>query len=370
METVLVTGGCGFIGGHVVDDLVKRGYEVKVIDKLEWQVHRRSPPKYINPKAHYFYGDMANRNLMENLLSQSDYVINLAGSVGAGQSFWESERYMQNNVVNTALMYDIILKKDEVRSKIKKIVVASSKSIYGEGAYKCETHGPFNPETRNRKQIENKEWEVRCPECGDEAFPIGVTEEKPPQVPNPYSLSKYAQEKLSLDYAYALGIPTVALRYFAVYGDRQSLINPYSGVIAIFLSRLKSGNPPILYEDGKMMRDFIYVGDAARITCDALTKGEGAYNVGTGRPSSIIELVNSIKREIGSDVEPKITGETRPGDNRHDFADMSSLFKDFGTYKFVDIPEGIHRLSNWSANEAYEDNFSQQEEERRRYVPM
>ncbi|MGC8615310.1 MAG: SDR family NAD(P)-dependent oxidoreductase [Thermoprotei archaeon] len=328
--SILVTGGAGFIGSYTVDLLIDKGYDVAVLDNYERQVHAERPPKHVNSKAKYIKEDVRYLKSWEKALDGVEYVIHLAGAVGVVQSFWETRKYVSVNTLGTANLYQFLITHKEVAKRIKKIVVASSKSIYGEGAYLCKEHGVVYPSARPVEQLRRKDWEAKCPICREDVAPVGIKEEKPPQVLNPYALSKYDQERLAIDYAGVLGIPTVAFRYFNVYGPRQSLRNPYTGVMAIFLSRLKNGNPPLLFEDGKQMRDFVYVEDVAKLNVMALEKGEGVYNLGTGKPTSLLKIVNAIKELLGSHVEPKVTQDFRPSGNRHNFADLTRMKRDFG----------------------------------------
>jgi dTDP-L-rhamnose 4-epimerase len=368
MERVLVTGGLGFIGSHTVDTLVKRGYDVVVLDNLERQVHRGIMPAYVNPAATYLRGDVRDRKSWIEALQGVDCVVHLAGAVGVGQSFWQARKYMDVNAGATATFYEILTKVTKIRERIQKIVVASSKSCYGEGSYECREHGVFNPEQRPAQQLKQGIWDVLCPSCSREANPVGIREDKPMQNLSPYALSKYATEKLALDFGYALGIPTVALRYFNVYGPRQSLSNPYTGVIAIFLSRLKSGNRPFLFEDGRQLRDYIYVEDVANINAAALRKGSGTYNVGTGRPTSLLQVVEMLRSSLGEGAEAFVSGEFRPGDNRHDFANNLHLLNTFGDIKFTEMSKGIDKLVRWSSEAKAIDKFDKEERERKQYL--
>ncbi len=368
MTRVLVTGGMGFIGSHTVDSLIEEGYDVVVLDNLERQVHLGSKPSYLNRKAKYIIGDVRYQKDWLKALKGVTHVIHLAACVGIGQSFWESRKYNQTNIVGTSTLFELLTRDASLRKSIGKVVVASSKSLYGEGAYRCREHGTIYPLPRSAEQLRKREWEVRCSICGAETEPVAVTEDKPPQNLNPYSLSKYATERLALSYSSALGIPAVAFRYFNVYGPRQSLSNPYTGVIAIFMSRLKNGNRPVVFEDGRQLRDFIYVGDVARANVAALEKGEGAFNLGTGRPSSLLQMISMLNEEIGSSIEPEVTNDFRPGDNRHDFSDSSRFLKSFGPVKFTGLSEGIRELAEWSSRQKARDNFARAEEERKRFI--
>jgi len=368
MDRVLVTGGLGFIGSHTVDMLIKTGYEVTVLDNLERQVHQGKMPEYKNSDAEYIVGDIRFKKHWKRALKDVRYIIHLAGAVGTGQSFWQPRKYLSVNTVGTATMYEMLLTDHSIRDQIEKIVVASSKSIYGEGAYRCEDHGIIYPESRDIANLKRKQWEPLCPYCGKPLSPVAIPESKPVQNPNPYSLGKYTTENMAMEYSKVLGIETVALRYFNVYGPRQSLSNPYTGVLAIFLSRIKNGHQPMLFEDGKQMRDYIYVGDVAKINTESLKKGAGVYNVGTGRGTSLLSIVSMLNEELGTNIKPNISGEFRIGDNRHDFADNTRIQKDFGNLELTDLRQGVHILADWSMHEESIDSFEIAEELRRKYL--
>ena len=368
MDRVLVTGGLGFIGSHTVDRLIESGYSVTVLDSLERQVHLGKMPEYKNPDAEYIIGDVRFKKHWKTALKDVDYIIHLAGAVGTGQSFWQPRKYLSVNSVGTANLYEILENDKNLKERIKKIVVASSKSIEGEGTYKCEMHGIIFPESRKIEDLARHNWEPFCPQCGRPMLPVPMQETKPVQNPNPYSLGKYSTEILALQYSKVLKIPTVAFRYFNVYGPRQSLSNPYTGVLAIFLSRLKNGNRPVLFEDGKQLRDYVYVEDVAALNVEALKKGSGSYNLGTGKPTSLIDIVRYLNLGLGTNIEPTVSGEFRIGDNRHDFASTDRLFSAFGKIDFVPLEEGIRKLISWSNGVNAVDSFEKQERERLRYL--
>jgi len=370
MSRVLVTGGAGFIGSHTVDKLIEKGYEVTVLDNLERQVHLGRKPKYLNEKAEYVYEDVRSLKAWAKVLGDVQYVIHLAGAVGVGQSFWQPRKYMTVNTVGTANLYQVLMANREMAKKIEKIVVASSKSIYGEGAYLCEEHGVVYPGPRSTEQLKKKDWEQKCPICGRPVRPVGITEEKPAQNLSPYALSKYDSERLSLQFSEVLGIPTVAFRYFNVYGPRQSLSNPYTGVVAIFLSRLKNGKPPVIFEDGKQVRDFVYVEDVADFNVRALERGQGVFNLGTEKPTSLLEIVSILKGITGAKVDPDVTGDFRPGDNRHDYADTTKLRREYGEYAFTDLKKGMEKLAEWSSGEEARDMFEREEAERKKFIQI
>jgi len=367
---ILVTGGAGFIGSHTVDLLVDKGYEVIILDNLEPQVHSNKKPDYINQKAKLIVGDVTNKDTWLKMLKDVDAVIHLAAMVGVGQSMYQPVRYLDTNTIGTAKLYEALLANPELRKRIQKIIVASSMSIYGEGAYECKNCGIVYPGLRPKKQLEKMDWEIHCPKCGEYVKSVPTNEDKPALNLSTYALSKYDQEKISLNYGFALNIPTVALRYFNVFGPRQSLNNPYTGVCAIFSSRIKNNNPPTIYEDGKQIRDFIYVEDIARanVLCLEKINDTDFFNVCRGSPTDIFKIAETLIELHGNDVEPKITEEFRVGDVRHIFGDVSKIKKKLGFVAKVTLKEGFEKLIEWSETQQAVDKFEEAENERIKYL--
>ncbi len=365
MENILVTGGAGFIGSWTVDKLIEKGCKVTILDNLEPQVHK-THPNYLNKEARFIKGDVTNPEDWKKVLEDADVIIHLAAMVGVGQSQYEPERYMKVNNYGTALMYRILMERKKDNKKLpEKIIVASSKATYGEGAYVCEEHGEVYPELRSLKNLERKDWEQHCPVCDAHVKPIATKESKPQQNPNTYALSKFDQERLAINYGHVLGIPTVAFRYFNVYGPRQSLNNPYTGVAAIFSSRIKNNNQPTIYEDGNQVRDFVFVDDVADANILALEKIEGVHvlNVGSGDPISISGIADTLIKLFNSNLTTNIIQEYRPGDTRHDYADISLIKKQLGWKPKTDIKSGFKKLVDWGFGEEAEDKFNTSLEE-------
>jgi len=364
---ILVTGGAGFIGSHTVDLLVENGFDVRILDNLENQAHRGKKPEYLNSKAEFIAGDITNLSVWKKSLEEVDAVIHLAAMTGIGQSMYQPSRYLATNILGTAKMYDALIGNPKIKRNIQKIVVASSKTIYGEGSYECKTHGEVYPELRPEEQLRKRDWEVHCPICNTYVKPIKIKEEKPAQNLSVYALSKFATETLSLMYSNILRIPTIAFRYFSCYGPRQSLANPYTGVCSIFLCRLKNDKSPIIYEDGKQVRDFVFVKDIAAANLLALKKTEktGVYNIGSSVPTSIINIANIIRNILDVDIEPTITQEYRIGDTRHDFTDISKAERELGFKPNWKVKEGLMELVKWSETEEAIDMFEQADEERK-----
>jgi len=367
---VLVTGGAGFIGSHTVDLLIENGFDIVILDNLESQVHGNKKPDYLNPKAKFILGDVTNSDTWKNVLKNVDVIIHLAAMVGVGQSMYQPVRYLNVNTLGTAKLYETLLNTPELKKRIQKIIIASSMSIYGEGSYECKSCGIVHPGLRSKEQLEKKDWEIHCPKCGKIVKPIPTNEDKPPLNLSTYALSKYDQEKMALNYGFALNIPTVALRYFNVYGPRQSLNNPYTGVCAIFSSRIKNKKPPIIYEDGLQTRDFIYVEDVARANLLCLEKFNSIdfFNVGTGNSISILKIAETLIKLHNSDVNPKISSDFRVGDIRHAFSDVSKIKRKLGFEAKISLEEGFKKLIEWGQTQRAIDKFEQAEQERIKYL--
>jgi dTDP-L-rhamnose 4-epimerase len=345
---VLVTGGCGFVGSHLVDRLVHDGYDVKVYDILEPQVHGNRKPAYLNKDAEYIYADIRNREKLKKTLKGIEIIFHEASQVGVGQSMYKIEKYVSHNSYGTAVLLDLLV---NTRNKVNKIIVASSMSIYGEGAYKCKTCGEVYPQLRSEKQLKGKIWEIKCPYCGKQVKDIPTPENKPLFPTSIYATSKRCQEEMCLEIGISYKIPTVALRYFNIYGPRQSLNNPYTGVCAIFLSRVKNNKPPLIFEDGRQSRDFIYLSDIVEANILAMKKKEadyGFFNVGSGMPHSILEIGKKIIKLLRKDIAPKVLYKFRAGDIRHCYADTTKIKSKLGFMPKVSFEKGMRELIDWS----------------------
>lgn len=351
MDKVLVTGGAGFIGSHLVDRLVKDGNKVKVLDNFEPQVHQGKKPSYLNEGAEYIEGDIRDEAKLKKALKGVDYLFHFAAKVGVGQSMYEIKEYMDSNTFGTSFLLDYIVNK---KAPVKKIIVASSMSIYGEGAYVCRKCGPKTPFLREENQFRNKDWEVKCPDCGEPLKDAPTKEDKRLLSTSIYALSKKDQEELCMIVGQSYRIPTVALRFFNVYGPRQSLSNPYTGVCAIFSSRIKNDNAPIVYEDGKQTRDFVDVRDIVEANILAMKNDKADYkslNVGTGRPNAIIQVAETLIKLYGKKIKPIIVNKFRVGDIRHCYADISEISA-MGFKPEYSLGEGLKNLVEWGRNEA------------------
>ena len=358
----MVTGGAGFIGSHLVDKLVELGHDVVVLDNLEPQVHTKEPD-YLNSNAEYVFGDIRDEKLLVELLRDTEIVFHEAAAVGVGQSMYEIKKYVDVNTYATAKLLDILVNKE---NNVKKLIVASSMSIYGEGAYECEDCGVVYPKLRSVEQLKRREWEVRCPNCGKVVKPIPTSEDKPLHPESIYAITKRDQEEMCLVVGRAYGIPTIALRYFNVYGPRQSLNNPYTGVCAIFSSRIKNDKPPIIFEDGLQTRDFVSVHDIVQANILAMEKNSANYealNVGTGNAVSILKVAEVLIKLYGKSLKPEITNKYRAGDIRHCFADISKIRSKLGYEPQISFEDGMKELVTWGMKVEAVDKFDKAYEE-------
>ena len=357
---MLVTGGAGFIGSHLVDALVTRGHRVRILDSLVSQVHgQQSIPSYLNPAAEFIRADVCDRVAVDEALQGIDVVFHEAAEVGVGQSMYEIQRYVRANDLGTAVVLEAILAR---KAQVRKLVVASSMSIYGEGGYSCTTCGKVSPQLRPSAQLLDRRWELECALCGKTLSPAPTSEDKPLFPTSVYAVTKQDQEQFCLVVGRSYGIPTVALRYFNVYGTRQALSNPYTGVCAIFSARLLNGHSPMIFEDGEQTRDFVHVSDIVQANLLAMETHKADYqavNVGTGRATSIREVNRLLSEGLGVEVEPEIVGKYREGDIRHCVADISRARSVLGYEPNVTLERGIPELLSWVRAQAAEDQVEQ-----------
>lgn len=362
-ENILVTGGAGFIGSHLVDKLISEGYKVRIVDNLTHQVHQGKIPAYLNEKAEFIKGDVTKKEDLEKALKDIDAIFHEAAVVGVGQSMYKIEHYTYNNTMGTAKLLDYLANS---KHTVKRILVASSMSAYGEGLYHCHKCGLIRPPLRSDEQMNQKKWELICPNCGNLLEPIGTPESEPFKCNSIYAVTKHSQEDMVMIFGKAYGIPATTLRYFNVYGPRQSLSNPYTGVAAIFLSRLKNNKAPVVYEDGLQTRDFISVYDIAEanVICLKNEKCFGKiFNVGTGNSTSIKKVAQILANILGKNIEPEITKKFRSGDVRHCTADTSLIEKTLGWKPKWDFEKGIKDLIDWGEKQDAKDLFDQASKE-------
>ena len=356
---VLVTGGAGFVGSFFVEEILRNGHEVRVIDILDPQVHQNGAQNLagVMDQIEWVEGDVRDSRLMEEVISGMDAIVHLAAVVGVGQSMYEVNHYVDHNTSATAKLLELLVNK---KHNVKKVVVASSMSIYGEGAYRDSSGSEVYPGRRQREQMQAGDWELKAAD-GSDLSPIGTHEAKPLHPTSIYAITKRDQEEMCLSIGEAYGIPSVALRFFNIYGPRQSLGNPYTGVAAIFSSRLMNGNAPVVFEDGKQSRDFIHVSDIVRAVRMALEsdRGDGmALNVGTGQSTSVVQIAEVLAKRLGVDVTPEVVTKFREGDIRHCYADISRIQKVYGFEPKMSLEQGIDDLISWVRGQSAEDSFT------------
>src|ERR1700720_1479679 len=356
MKRALVTGGAGLIGSHLADLLVHEGWTVRMLDNLEPQTHRRGKPDWINKCGEFVEGDLRDRDTISAALDKIDMVFHQAAY---GGYMPEIAKYVHVNSFGTAQMLEVIREK---KLSIQKIIVASSQAVYSEGAGICPNHGLVFPPVRPIDQLRKGDWQVHCPICSAITKSAPTPENAPVGGETVYGLTKVDQEKLVLLWGKQMGIPAVALRYSCTYGPRQSIFNPYTGVIAIFCTRLLNNLPPVLYEDGEQTRDFSFVEDIAHANLLAAqtAKLDGlAVNVGSGRGISVKEIARHISKALKIDIAPEINSEFRPGEMRHLTSDITRI-RAAGYEPQVDLAEGISRYLDWIRSQSdVRDYFSE-----------
>jgi dTDP-L-rhamnose 4-epimerase len=359
MKDVLVTGGAGFIGSHLADELLAHGYHVKVLDALHAQVHgegRRRPP-HLDRNVELIAGDVCDSSAVRRALGNVDAVFHFAAAVGVGQSMYEVAHYTRMNNLGTAVLLEALIERP-----VQRLVVASSMSLYGEGLYRTQAGEPRELAARTLEHLKRGEWELRDAQ-GEALVPVPTPESKPAAIASVYALSKYDQERLCLMIGRSYNIPTVALRFFNAYGPRQALSNPYTGVLAIFASRLINDSAPTIFEDGLQQRDFVSVHDVARACRLALETDEAAgevFNVGSGQPQTVREIASRLARVMGKEhIRPQVLGKYRVGDIRHCFADISKAQQVLGYAPQVALDEGMAELASWLEGQAAVDRVAQ-----------
>ena len=355
----LVTGGAGLIGSHVTDLLIREGWKVRVLDNLEPNTHRRGKPDWINPECEFIEGDLRDRATITAALNQIDVVFHQAAY---GGYMPEISKYVHVNSLGTAQLLEVIREKN---LPVQKIIVASSQAVYSEGAGECPKHGLVFPSVRPVGQLRKGDWQVHCPICGEVTTSVPTPENAPVGGETVYGLTKVDQEKLVLLWGKQVGIPTVALRYSCTYGPRQSVFNPYTGVIAIFCTRLLNNLPPVLYEDGEQTRDFSFVQDIARANLLAAEtdKLDGfAVNVGSGEGTPIRKVAEILARLLKIEIKPETRGEFRPGEMRHLTSD-TKIITAAGYKPRVTLERGIESYIDWIKTQSdIRDYFTEAEE--------
>lgn len=363
MKKILITGGAGFIGSHTADRLLAAGYQVRALDLLDPQIHgaERRPPAYLDPRVELVTGDVRNRDDLTRAIAGVDAVYHFAARTGVGQSMYDIHGYSDVNVGGTAMLLDVLA---NTPHQVRKVILSSSRAVYGEGKYRCTACGPVFPPPRTREQLEAQQWSMRCPVCGRELLPVPTDEQKPLAPISVYALTKRVQEELVRMYADTYRVPFVILRYFNVYGSRQAINNPYTGIGAIFANRAISGQDILIYEDGMPGRDFVNVRDVVEANLLALENDRaeyGVFNVGSGERLTVLDLARLVLKELDSRVEMKFTGQFRVGDIRDCYADLTRSREILGYAPRVAFAAGVAELVSWARGEQVEDRFSEAE---------
>ena len=353
---ILITGGGGFVGSHLADALLLQGHQVRILDNLTPQVHGESHPQYLSDDVELMVGDIRDPRQVADSLAGIDVIFHFAATVGVGQSMYEISRYMSVKTQGTAELLQAVL---EAKRKPEKLIVASSMSIYGEGRYVCsECRLEASPSVRPVSQLKAGQWELHCKACGGVLKPQPTNESKPSELNSVYALSKRDQEELCLIYGRTYGLPVTALRFFNIYGTRQALSNPYTGVAAIFASRLINNQVPLVFEDGQQMRDFVSVHDIVRANILAMQRPQSdgeVINVGSGQPISICQVAALLAESLGKEAVPVITQKYRAGDIRHCFADLTKARALLDYEPRVTHEEGFRELAQWLQAQQAED---------------
>lgn len=346
MKNILITGGAGFIGNYVSNFAHKKGYNITILDNLDKQVHGNAQlwPEYLHADINKVFGDVRDSKLVNELVSKNDYIIHLASAVGVGQSMYEVEHYTSVNSLGTGVLLQAVVNNKE---SIKKLILASSMSVYGEGSYLDNSGNISYPEERKESDLANLNWDF------DGHIPIPTKEEKPLKPSSIYALNKREQEESCLCIGKTYDIPTLAFRMFNVYGPYQALSNPYTGVVAIFSSRILSNKPPVIYEDGLQMRDFVYVEDVANAYIDAIEtdfKGQHILNLGSGKQINIYNVAKELSKILKFDAPPEISNKFRSGDIRNCFGDITKIKEIIGWEPKHSMNEGMKKLLHWLVN--------------------
>jgi dTDP-L-rhamnose 4-epimerase len=357
---ILITGGAGFIGSNLAKSLVARGHAITVMDNLSPQIHGENSPLLasIQGQVRFLFGDVRNREDWVVALKGQDVVVHLAAETGTGQSMYEIERYVDVNIRGTALLLDLLANKPH---SVRKLVIASSRAIYGEGRYHCSNHGIVYPFARSASDMEHGDFHVKCPGCKKDAELMATTEDSQIHPSSIYGITKQNQEQMILTIGASLDIPAIALRYQNVYGPGQSLTNPYTGILSIFSTRIKNGNEIVIFEDGEESRDFVFIDDVVDATVSSIEMtdaGQHTLNIGAGVRTSVLDVARSLINAYGVDVPVKVSGNFRLGDIRDNYADITKARVLLGFKPKVSFERGIRRFATWvNSQDVMEDAF-------------
>jgi dTDP-L-rhamnose 4-epimerase len=362
-KLVLITGGAGFIGSHTADALLAKDYRVRVLDILDPQIHGagRKRPAYLDPRVELVVGDVRDRGDLTGVIDGVSAVYHFAAQTGVGQSMYDIQSYCDVNINGTAMLLDVLANADHA---VNRVILSSSRAVYGEGLYRCDRCGDITPPRRSREQLDAQRWGMICCRCGAEATPVPTPEDKQLEPISVYALTKRVQEDLLRMFAGTYGVPFVILRYFNVYGTRQALNNPYTGIGAIFTNRALSGQDISIYEDGLPGRDFVHVSDVVQANLLALENSgasNGTFNVGSGMRLTVVQLAELILQKLGASVRLRHTGQYREGDIRDCYADLSRSVGVLGYSPAVAFDDGVAELIEWARTQSVEDRFAEAE---------
>lgn len=353
LKNILITGGAGFIGSNLALQLIKKGYQVRVLDNLSPQVHGNNPretsPLYqsILNEVDFIEGSVTSKKDWRKALKGQDAVIHLAAETGTGQSMYQIHKYSYVNIQGTSNLLDLLT---NVSHTIRKVIVASSRAVYGEGKYKCSIHGVVYPKTRREKDLLNRDFECKCPICNNDVTPLPTSEDSLIHPTSLYGITKQTQEQMSLLIGKTIGVPVIAFRFQNVYGPGQSLSNPYTGILSIFSTQIKNHNNINIFEDGKESRDFVYITDAVNAICLGLEDKNiqcNVFNVGTQKPMDVFSIAMLLRQYYNSSVDVLITRNYRLGDIRHNIADLHRINDQLGYVPNVSFPKGIRWFCDW-----------------------
>ncbi|GHT14736.1 nucleoside-diphosphate-sugar epimerase [Bacteroidia bacterium] len=353
MKNILITGGAGFIGSNLSLKLIEKGYQITILDNLSPQIHGNNPnstsPLYnsVKEKTNIILGSVTSKSDWIKAIENQDAIIHLAAETGTGQSMYEIQKYCDVNVMGTAIMLDILA---NTKHSIQKIIVASSRAIYGEGKYECQEHSIVYPNERNDSDMQNGDFECKCPICGSNLVLLPTTENSKIHPSSIYGITKQNQEQMVLTVGKALGIPAIAFRYQNVYGVGQSLSNPYTGILSIFSTLMLKNKSINIFEDGNESRDFVYIDDVVNATIAGLendTVSNMVFNVGTGKAETVKSIVDTLLEKYNTSSQYSISGNYRLGDIRHNFADISLAKKHLKFNPAIDIKTGLSKFTEW-----------------------